>query len=639
MNNNDVFVLDAKSRRFRIYSIIFQILVYLFPIIMIFPFAERLDIFRSSELAMIFKFPVVWGYIAFMTIFSLSHAFLTYRLPTQFDKTPEKQKSINFKVKIHYYATIIFSILLNIFFPIIISNQLDKAGIKIVAMQGQSVFIPLIFAHYGVLFIFSVFCYILYVRFYETAIKDIPFTKKQMPISLYNRNLLSTGFAFIGLLLVATAVVAVPENYQLGSAQLVIRICKGVVFSVFSILATQFVLTQDTLSTIKKIVDISLEISNKNYDIKPMELLNRSELGIIIQNINSMCEITNSILSEVQNSARITNTNSQKGLSDLHETNNEVESISNAIGDVKSEMENQSAGVTQAQESANSITEAIKVLNQAIELQASGVTQSSAAVEEMVANIDSVTKILEKNSGSVENLTQACDAGQRTVEAAVSLASRVLEQSQAIMESSKVINSISSQTNLLAMNAAIESAHAGEAGKGFAVVAGEIRKLSEQSALQSKQIDANLSVLYSSIDEITKAINGVQAQFNNIYQLTQTVREQENVISRAMEEQTTGNKQVLEAMKAINSSTVEVKDGAMQMMESGQQIVTAMGNLSKVTTSVNDYMEQIEGYSKVITESVQNNIKGNSETEESLKILMSKLSTFVLQQQDECMNA
>ena len=198
------------------------------------------------------------------------------------------------------------------------------------------------------------------------------------------------------------------------------------------------------------------------------------------------------------------------------------------------------------------------------------------------------------------------------------------------MQASSIIQNIASRTNLLAMNAAIESAHAGEAGKGFAVVAEEIRKLAEQSGEQSKSIDENLRSLSEAIGGISTDINLVQNAFESIYDLSKKVREQETVIANAMEEQNSGNQQVLEAMREISDSSTEVKNGSAEMLVGGEQILKEMKNLSDITTVIADNMNQINDFSQQISDAITITTASTNSTQEGLTLLLKDLNTFKL---------
>ena len=188
----------------------------------------------------------------------------------------------------------------------------------------------------------------------------------------------------------------------------------------------------------------------------------------------------------------------------------------------------------------------------------------------------------------------------------VDILRKIQEQSETLLEASKVIQNIASQTNLLAMNAAIEAAHAGESGKGFSVVADEIRKLAEDSNTQGKKITKNLKEVLKSIREVADSSKLLQEKFNDIYSLTQIVSEQETTIMSAMQEQSEGGGQVLTAMRDINNITVNVKNGGQEMSGAAQTVRSDMNNLLRLTEEITSSMQEMSMGMENINHSINN---------------------------------
>ena len=351
--------------------------------------------------------------------------------------------------------------------------------------------------------------------------------------------------------------------------------------------------------------------------------------------ISDMSEYFNKTIDKIGTSIRTVGINSHameevgnELATNMTETASAVNQISTNIDGVKQQALTQAASVTETASTIEEIVRTIKQLNTSIETQANSVAQSSASVEQMVANIASISQTLGKTDSAIGNLTTATGDGKSTLVISNTVTQKIAEESGSLMEASSVIQHIASQTNLLAMNAAIEAAHAGEAGKGFAVVADEIRKLAEDSAAQGKTITTTLKNLSGEIETLSSSSKTVEEKFNTIFNFAEQVKTMSNQVTEAMREQENGSREVLTAIKDINMVTAEVQAGSEEMLKGGESVAEEMRKLDELTRSISDNMSEMASGAVQINNAIQEVNELTQKNKYSIESLAEEVAKF-----------
>ena len=350
------------------------------------------------------------------------------------------------------------------------------------------------------------------------------------------------------------------------------------------------------IRTVDKTVN---QIASGNADLtQRLSVDSNDEIGSLENGFNKFVAKLQEIISQIQCSKENLNdvqsslgASVQDASSSITEILSNIESVGNQVGSQVNAVSQTSAAVAEIAENINS-------LERMIEQQASGVSVASSAVEEMIGNISSVNASVEKMAESFGKLEENSRNGIEQQQFVNRQVSEVSEQSKTLQDANHAIASIASQTNLLAMNAAIEAAHAGEAGKGFAVVADEIRKLSETSSEQSKRIGAELHKIVETINGVVEASAKTSESFAQVSELIAATDELVRQIRSAMEEQQTGSKQILDSIKIMNDNTFEVKTASHEMKEGNQMILSEVQNLQNTTLVIKESMQEMSAGAK-----------------------------------------
>ena len=357
------------------------------------------------------------------------------------------------------------------------------------------------------------------------------------------------------------------------------------------------------LKPLNAVKDTLTDISSGDADLtKRIDLKSDDEIGDVVNGFNTFAGKLQNIIGDVKSSKDELIVAGENLMTATHDTASSITEIVANIDSMKRQIEGQNQSVNQTAGAVTEIASNIESLGRMVETQSSGVTQASAAVEQMIGNISSVNTSMDKMAHSFNDLRSNSQVGIDKQKAVNDKVEQIESQSKMLQEANVAIANIASQTNLLAMNAAIEAAHAGEAGKGFAVVADEIRKLSETSSAQSKTIGVQLSNIKESIGDVVSASSEASIAFESVSRKLEETDALVMQIKSAMEEQNEGSKQITEALHSMQDSTLEVKNASAEMEEGNKMILKEVQTLQDAAMSMQQSMEEMSIGAKNINE-------------------------------------
>lgn len=355
-----------------------------------------------------------------------------------------------------------------------------------------------------------------------------------------------------------------------------------------------FIFGKRLAEPIQRLADALHEIAQGEGDLdQTLIIRTRDETGVISREFNLFTEKLNAIIVSIRSSTGLLSEIGHDLSSNAVETASAVYQITSNIESMNQLIQNQSASVLETSATMTQISGNIANLTELIERQSASLSHSSAAIEEMVSNIASVASNIDLVSERFDRLLSAADNGKIKLNDVNLRIAEIETMSQTLRGANAMIASIAAQTNLLAMNAAIEAAHAGDAGRGFSVVADEIRKLAENASGQSRSVAGNVKNILASIEKAVAASHEAELAFDQTRTMIKEVDELESTVKLSMVEQNEGSQQILQTLMEINAITGKVRDGSAEMNSGSQQVAQEMNRLAAQTQEIRSGMTEI----------------------------------------------
>lgn len=413
----------------------------------------------------------------------------------------------------------------------------------------------------------------------------------QLELSGGNSNIIWRGIGDTQYKVVAV----VPEAEMIGFID---AIKFSTIFAVlFSLILSFFILILVALSISRPIKQISgrlEEIAAGEADLtQELSISGKDEVAVLSGAFNGFIRHLRMLINNIKDGMQSITYDKDEIATGSTETASAIYEIRRSIESIQHEFQTFNGEILKTSSSFTGMTDNVQNLRKEIENQGSAVEQTSASIEEMNASINAISKTSSVRKTEAEELVGVVNTMKTSMGGIQKDVQQLNNKAEEMTKATELINNISSKTNLLSMNAAIEAAHAGEAGRGFAVVAEEIRSLADHSATNAKNISTELKGSVEIIHKLDKTSTEATEQFGRIEKVTKNTMNSFVEIASTMAELSTGTEEINKAISSLRNISQGVGESSTTIESEIDEVQERVHTVSAMSEEMNAAINEI----------------------------------------------